>query len=277
MLKEIENNVILKDLKFPEGPVFDKDGNLWFVEIKGRNLSKWDGKVLKRYKVEGTPNGAAIDRNGCIWFCDSHNGEIRTFNPKNNTFATLCNSTEMGPLRRPNDLIFDSCGNLLFSDHADGRTEPLSTLCVLPKGAKRAKVIQDQLFFSNGLAFRADGRTLLFAETYKQQVWIGNWDSKNLALSNVRAFAKAGDGPWGPDGIAFDEKENLYVAIFNEGLINIYNKNGRLINYLKCAGNRPTSCCFDFHGRYGLVITEAEKGEISCYHIQENGLKLFYG
>ena len=276
MPKNKTYEILLSDLKFPEAPFFDPEGNLWFVEIKGGTLSKWNGKDLQRYPVGGTPNGAVIDQSGMIWFCDSERGEIRRFNPIDETFVTLCDSTSSGPLSRPNDLIFDSYGNLLFSDHADGRTEPLSTICVLPKGAKQAQVIQNRLFFTNGLAFRADGRTLLFAETYKQQLWISDWDSKNLVLKNVKVFSKAGEGPWGPDGIAFDEKENLYVAIFNEGLINIYDKNGSLLNHLKCSGKRPTSCCFDFHGRYGLVITEAAKGEISCFYNQKNGLKLFY-
>ena len=59
-------NIIISGLKFPEGPVFDFKGNLWFVEIQGGNLSCWDGKELTRYDVNGTPNGAAIDREGKI-------------------------------------------------------------------------------------------------------------------------------------------------------------------------------------------------------------------
>jgi len=131
----MEFRTIISDLNFPEGPVFDFDGNLWFVEIKGGNLSCWDGKQLTRFDVDGAPNGAMVDRNGCIWFCDSGRGEIRLFNPVRHSFQTICNSTIEGKhLVRPNDLIFDAKGNLLFSDHADGRKEPLSSICVLAKG-----------------------------------------------------------------------------------------------------------------------------------------------
>ena len=268
---------IISGLKFPEGPVFDFEGNLWFVEIEGGNLSRWDGKSLIRVDVNGTPSGATIDRKGNIWFCDSGRGEIRMFSPKTEIFQTVCDSTTCGDrLKRPNDLIFDGEGNLLFSDHADGREEALSTICVLPKGTKKAKIISADKYFTNGLALKADARTLIFAETYRQQLWIAEWDSRNLELLCERPFAKAGNGPWGPDGIAFDEDENLYATIFNESKLNVYNKEGQISGIIPCPGSRPTSCAFDPSGKSGLVVTEAEQGQILSYKIKNIGLPIYY-
>lgn len=277
-MKDIQSSKIVSDLNFPEGPVFDFEGNLWFVEIKGGNLTRWNGKQLDRINVNGTPNGAMIDRHGNIWFCDSERGEIRVFNPELNTFTTICNSTADGErLNRPNDLIFDDQGNLLFSDHADGRQEPIATICVLPAGKKQAKIISKGKYFTNGLAFNRDNKTLIFSETYRQQLWIGNWDSQKLELLNERIFATTGGAPQGPDGIAFDANENLFVTVFNEGRVNIYSPEGRLVEWIKTEGNRPTSCAFDPYGRYGLIITEAEKGEIISYPSLGTGLQVFNG
>ncbi len=273
----MEYKVIISGLEFPEGPVFDFAGNLWFVEIKGGNLSRWDGENLLRIDVKGTPNGAAVDKSGNIWFCDSARGEIRKYNPAAQTFQTLCTSITNGEsLKRPNDLIFDSEGNLLFSDHADGREKPLSTICVLPKGENKARVISSKKYFTNGLALKANTQTLIFAETYHQQLWSGTWDSKKLMFQNERPFAKAGKGPWGPDGIAFDKEENLYVAIFNESKINIYNPEGQITEEISCPDNRPTSCSFDPSGKLGLVVTGAEQGLILSYKTEKTGLPLYY-
>lgn len=275
MLMRRTVNTIATQLEFPEGPVFDFDGNLWFVEIKGGNLACWDGKNLNRFVVDGIPNGAMIDTCGNIWFCDSGRGEIRLFNHSRNTFETICDCTVDGThLIRPNDLIFDVEGNLLFSDHADGRKEPLSTICVLPKGSNQAKVVSSNKYFTNGLAFKKDMTTLIFSETYRQQLWIGEWDSKQLELRNERPFAKAGIGPWGPDGIAFDENENLFVAIFNENRINIYSQDGKLSEWINCTGSRPTSCAFDPSGKLGLIVTEAERGEIISFPDFGKGLPI---
>lgn len=269
---------LLKDLDFPEGPVFDLTGNLWFVEIRGGNLCSWDGLKLTRVKVDGTPNGAMVDRNNKIWFCDSALGQIRQYDPETRLFKTLCNCTDDGNLlKRPNDLIFDSAGNLLFSDHADGRQNSLSTICVLPKGANQANIISANKLFTNGLALTKNGRRLIFSETYNQQLWIGDWNPVELKLENECLFAKAGEGPWGPDGIAFDEYENLYVTIFNEGKINIYSPAGELTAAIESPGSRPTSCAFDPSGKLGLVVTEADKGELLSFPAVNKGLPIFYG
>lgn len=274
----MEFNTIISGLNFPEGPVFDFEGNLWFVEIKGGNLSRWDGRRLTRFPVDGTPNGAMFSKDGKLWFCDSGRGEIRMFNPQTKAFNTICNSTDDGKrLVRPNDLIFDGAGNLLFSDHADGRENPLSVVCVLPKGFKQARVISEGKYFTNGLALASDAKTLIFAETYRQQLWTAQWDSVQLQLSGERHFAKAGNGPWGPDGMAFDIHENLFVAIFNESRTNVYSKAGELTGSLPCPGTRPTSCAFDPTDRLGLVVTEAERGEIISYSDAGIGLPIYYG
>lgn len=275
MLDRVQNTIVTH-LQFPEGPVFDFKGNLWFVEIKGGNLSRWDGEKVEQYDVEGTPNGAMIDKTGNIWFCDSERGEIRMFNPVRNTFETICDSTLDGiRLKRPNDLIFDISGNLLFSDHADGRKEPSSTICVLPIGSNHARVISKSKCFTNGLALKNDGKTLIFSETYRQQLWIAEWDNQSLELKSERAFAKAGNGPWGPDGIAFDENENLFVTVFNESRVNIYNPLGELIDWIVTKGIRPTSCAFDPSGKLGLVVTEADRGEIISYPEFGKGLPIY--
>ncbi|MEI6753255.1 MAG: SMP-30/gluconolactonase/LRE family protein [Paludibacter sp.] len=258
--------LLISGLKFPEGPVFDSVGNLWFVEIHGGNLSKWDGENLTRYPVDGTPNGAAIDKHGIIWFCDSGRGEIRTFNPQTESFQTICNTTSDGQnLKKPNDLIFDSVENLIFSDHADGREELISTICVLPKGEKIATIISKNKRFTNGLALTKDEKKLIFAETYNQSLWVGDWNVETAEFSNEKLFAKAGNGPFGPDGIAFDNDENLFVTVFNEHVVLKYNTKGEIINSICCMGSRPTSCAFDPFDRWGLVVTEAERGEIICF------------
>ena len=277
-MKTNVNTTIITGLNFPEGPVFDFKGNLWFVEILGGNLCCWNGETVERFAVDGTPNGAMVDTTGLIWFCDSRRGEIRIFNPDKNCFETICNSTVDGKiLKCPNDLIFDAEGNLLFSDHDNGREEPLSTICVLPAGGIQAKVISSNKYFTNGLALMKDSKTLIFSETYKQQLWVAGWDAFNLELTEERPFAKTGGAPQGPDGIAFDNDENLFATVFNDSRINVYSSDGKLTNCIGTRGSRPTSCAFDPIGKLGLVVTEAEYGEILSFPEFGKGLRIFYG
>lgn len=267
---------LLTGLRFPESPVFDFEGRLWFVEIHGGNLSCWNGQQLERFDVQGKPNGATIDSMGNIWFCDSERGEIRVYNPFLGTFETKCKETSDGVLlKKPNDLIFDTKGNLIFSDHADGRDNPVSTICVLPADGNQAQVISSDKYFTNGLALSANGGKLVFAETYNQCLWVGDWDADQLVFSNEHIFAQAGNGPQGPDGIAFDKHENLYVTVYNESKILVFDSEGNQIDRVYIKGKCPTSCAFDPSGKLGLVVTEAERGEILSIKIKEKGLAIF--
>lgn len=274
---KIEIMTLLTGLRFPESPVFDFEGRLWFVEIHGGNLSCWNGQQLERFDVQGKPNGATIDSMGNVWFCDSERGEIRVFYPSLKIFETKCIETVDGThLKRPNDLIFDAKGNLIFSDHADGRDNPVSTICVLPADGNQAKAISSEKYFTNGLALSANGKKLIFAETYNQCLWVGDWDADQLVFSNERVFAKAGNGPQGPDGIAFDEYENIYVTVYNESKILVFDSEGNQIDRIYIKGKCPTSCAFDPAGKLGLVVTEAERGEVLSIKIEERGLAIFY-
>jgi gluconolactonase len=268
---------IITGLQFPEGPCFDNDGNLWFVEIKGGKICKWDGHILKRFDINGTPNGLAIGKpDGLIWFCDSGNSSIRTFDPVTLKTKTVCEVTTDGNrLMRPNDLIFDDRHNLIFSDHADGREKPVSTINVLMNAEKEANVISGNKYFTNGLALRNEGKELVFAETYAQKLWIGDWNSEKGELTGERVFANIGNGPWGPDGMAFDSYGRLYVAVFNENTVAVLSGDGDAVETLQTKGSRPTSCTFDPFGRYGLVVTEAELGEIIVKTVDDKGLEIY--
>ncbi len=272
----MEFEILLSGLKFPEGPSFDRQGNLWFVEIHGGNLGMYDGGRVHRFDVNGIPNGSVYGNDGLAWFCDSGNGQIRTFNPATSKFETVCQTANGNPLIRPNDLIFDSRGNLLFTDHADGRTEPVSTVCMLPKGKSDAVILSSGKYFTNGLALKNNGELLCFSETYKQRVWIADYEQNENSLINEKVFAETNHGDFGPDGIAFDKFGNLFVTIFDEQVIKIYNPRGEVADSIKTPGKRPTSCAFDPFGKYGLVVTEADRGEIINYPQYKNaGLPVY--
>ncbi len=67
------NTAIAENLKFPEGPAFDRDGNLYVVEIQGGQISKIapDGSVSVFAKTGGGPNGANFGLDGQLYVCNT--------------------------------------------------------------------------------------------------------------------------------------------------------------------------------------------------------------
>ena len=253
--------VLASGLQFPEGPVFTPDGALWCVELKGGGLARWQQGALTRVATGGGPNGASVDREGRIWFCDSQHNAIRRLDPRTGAAESVAERVDGQPFNKPNDLAFDAAGNLLFSCPGESRHEPSGYVCCLaPSG--EVSVIAREMYFPNGLVFLNGGRSLLLAETYRQRLWIGDWDPQLREWHNTRIWADQVLGAPGPDGMALGADGRLYVAVYGSGQIKIYDAAGRQAGARDLPGRNPTNCAFDPAGRLGLVVTEAERGEL---------------
>lgn len=260
-MKITDINTITTGLHFPEGPAFAPDGSLWAVELKGESLVQYAGGRLQRFQVGGAPNGIAIDATGNIWFCDAAQNAVRKFDPLTQETTTVVTHVDGVVLNKPNDLTFDSAGNLLFTCPGESRTEPTGYACVFRKNGEVKKITTDK-YFPNGLAVTPDGASLVIAETYRHRLWKGRWDAATASWQEEHVWCAIGgpDGPGGPDGMAFGPEGHLYVAVFGTSQVRIVNNNGEVIRWLDLPGERPTNCAFDPADQLGLIVTEAEKG-----------------
>jgi len=251
-------------IRFPEGPAFASDGTLWCVEQWGESLIQYTGADYKRHHVGGRPNGLAIAQDGTLWFCDSGHNAIRTYHPSTGTSRTIISERDGKPLNMPNDLAFDANQQLVFT--CPGPTlDQAGYVCVHSHRGELVTIAMG-LYYPNGLAFTHNYRQLLIAETGRQRIWIGEWDSMQTQWRNPRVFSYTEDG-LGPDGMAFDEYGNLYAAVYGSASIQIFASNGQRVRTIELTGRNPTNCAFDPTGTYGLIITEAENDQlltVSC-------------
>lgn len=258
--------ILADKLNFPEGPAFAPDGSLWAVELKGGSLVRYKDRLLERVPVGGKPNGIAIDGQGMIWYCDAGQHSIRCLDAVTKKIQIIADEVEGEPLDEPNDLAFDRTGNLVFTCPGNSRKEPTGYACVLLKDGPVKKITTGK-YFPNGLAFTADGRQLIIAETYRHRLWKGDWDGLTGEWTNARIWCDIGgpDGPGGPDGMAFDGVGDLYVAVFGTGEIRVVDPSGKVKGQIPLPGRNPTNCAFAPSERagqdeLGLVVTEAENG-----------------
>lgn len=270
MKKNSDISLLLEDLQFPEGPAFDNKGTLWFVEQNNGSLSEYKNGLLKRHYVGGRPNGIAIDKNEMIWFCDSIRNEIRVYNPITTISETVLSTFKNSPLNLPNDLAFDASGNLLFTCSGKDLQKGDGYICAW-NPIEGLKKIDSVKFYPNGLAFNKASNKLFIAETGTHLIWKGEWNSETMSWHNRSIFTNTG-GPIGPDGIAFDEKEYLYVAVFGSASVHVYDKNGILTQTIQLPGSNPSNCAFDPSGKLGLVITETENGQLLSYKTTLRGI-----
>jgi gluconolactonase len=253
--------LLAEGLHFPEGPAFATDGSLWFVELRGGCLVHLDQGKMTRHSTGGAPNAAIVDAAGRVWFCDAEKGSIRRLDPAAGVIETLADRVAGKPLKAPNDLAFDTAGNLVFTCPGDSRAEPTGEVCCLGTDGQ-VTLVADGLYFPNGLAFTPDGSALIVAETYRQRLWRGRWDAEARAWREPSVWADGLQGPPGPDGMAFDPEGFLHVAVYGSGQITIHAPDGRKAGAIPVPGPAPTNCAFDPRGRLGLVVTEAGQGKL---------------
>ena len=183
---------------------------------------------------------------------------IRRFQPRTRACETVLDHVEGAPLSKPNDLIFDRGGNLIFTCPGDSRTTADGYVCAVAAGGAAVN-IGGCFFYPNGLALVDEGRSLVVAETYRQRLWKGDWDAAAARWVSPQPWVDVG-GPTGPDGMALGPDGLLYVAVYGSGQVKVVEASGKLAGAIDLPGKNPTNVAFDPSGRLGLVVTEAERG-----------------
>lgn len=259
---------------FLEGPVFDEAGNLYVTDIPFGRIFRIDARGEWELIVEwdGEPNGlkflndrellVADYRNG-LMVCDVARGAVRPYLERRNSER----------FKGVNDLIFDSRGNLYFTDQGQtGLHDPSGRLYRLrPDG--RLDLLLANVPSPNGVALSADQRVLYLAVTRANQVW-------RVPLMDDGSVAKVGVfftsyGPSGPDGLAIDAAGRLIVA--NPGLGYAWVLNARaepVIVIRSTEGSSLTNVAFGGAQRKTLYGTESTTGSVLRVEMDAAGLPL---
>ncbi|MBV9537996.1 MAG: SMP-30/gluconolactonase/LRE family protein, partial [Acidisphaera sp.] len=131
--------VLATGLRFPEGPVWMRDGTVVLVEIARGTLTcvAPDGTVRVLATPGGGPNGLAVGPDGAFYVCnnggftwtedagvlrpglqpaDYSGGRIERVDPASGAVTRLYDACGPHKLRGPNDIVFDDAGGFYFTD-----------------------------------------------------------------------------------------------------------------------------------------------------------------
>lgn len=262
-----EVELLIAGYDTPEGPAFDREGNLWHVNWESSSIIKMapDGDSNEFFNSGGIPAGLAFHPDGSLYIADEGDqihGVMRlTMDGK---AEIVVNEYNGRPLNGANDLVFDLNGALYFSDpwgsHAGN---PIGGFYrYFPDG--RLEQLDTELAFPNGVALNAGETAVYLAETYRNRIlrYAINADG---SLGPREVWATTGE-PSGADGMAFDTNGNLYVAHFNGGCVDVFDPAGDLVDRIGVPGLKPTNVAFGGPDNKTLIITEVETQ--SLYKVQ---------
>lgn len=234
----------LADLDFyTEGPVVDRQGNLFFTTLSGGKILSLPANVAEHYVAQDTrpysyvnwaeaicPNGQAIHPNGEHWVCESSTGQISIYSTAGTVSRVLVEKICAGlPFSTPNDLILDSNGNLYFTESV---RENGKVFFVGHDGTE--KRIADNIDYANGLALNATEDTLYVAESYGNRI-LAIPVGAAADITERRTFADLPQHPSGdptrnlPDGLAVDKEGRVWVAHYGMQAIQVLSPGGELL------------------------------------------------
>lgn len=266
---------------FLEGPTFDRDGNLYLVDIPFGRIFRitpaLEWQVVVQY--DGWPNGLALHRDGSLWIADYRRGLLRLEAGALRRSANGAPSHVLGhrnseSFRGLNDLTFDRQGRIYFTDQGQtGLHDPTGRVYRYDIERKTLDLVMHGVPSPNGVALDAAGRALFVAVTRANQVWRGPILGDGT-VSKVGAF-RTFFGTSGPDGLAVDAEGRLVVAHASLGGAFVLNAMGEVTHFAKSpAGSTVTNVAYR-PGTSKLVMTESESGAILEADLPGAGAPLF--
>jgi gluconolactonase len=259
---------------FLEGPAFDREGNLWLVDIPhGRVLRVTPGLEWACVaETGGWPNGLAIHRDGAIWIADYRRG-LLALDPKRGSISTVLGHRNSESFKGLNDLVFDGQGDCYFTDQGQtGLHDPSGRVYRLRTDG-RLDLLMANVPSPNGIALDAHGKVLFVAATRANAVWRGPLQPDG-STSKVGAF-RTFFGASGPDGLAMDAEGRLVVAHASLRGAFVLNALGEVTHLVKSpVGTTVTNAAFR-PGTSTLVLTESSTGTVLEAVLPGVGLGLF--
>ena len=281
-------------LSAPEGPIIAPNGwmlNVCSLTLKDRDWPRLGGDITATHlsrpmvthtvfntsteKIEGIPAALAFGPDGCLYVTDegrrsivrvTHEGE------KSDFIYQYCGKQINGP----NDLCFDQDGNLFFTDPwGSSLKKPIGSVYGYEWSTGSLYQIHTGLAFPNGILVR-DGRVYA-AETLTNKIWAYDIVGPGKARNPVE-FCRLPDlkvkNLTGPDGMAFDEEGNIYVATYGVGFVYVFDRAGKLIEGIPTGGTRPTNVCFGGPDFDTLFVTIDDPGTIVTIKVDVPGYRL---
>ena len=271
----------------PEGVMAQDDGSVLTADGRGRCARiAADGRTTFFGNLGGLPNGICLDQECKCIVANIGNGEVQSVSLSGSHTVLM---TEAGGKRMytPNFPFLDFSGRLWVSNSTDNPDIDASLQAPVPDGCLVViteglppRIVADGIYFANGVALDADEKFVYVAETMQRRVLRYRINHENC-LEKAEVYGPPSLGRLGfPDGIAFDEAGNLWVAFPIANALGFIDPRGRLEIVVEdppgLVINRPANICFGGPDRRTAFIGSLGGTNVPCFEVPHPGMRLVH-
>jgi|TARA_B100001063_G_scaffold36856_1_gene30412 gluconolactonase len=278
--KNSKIEIIAEGFEWSEGPIWSTELNsVLFSDVPENVIYTWnEDKGLNVFtkpigysgevpnlKKAGT-NGLTIDSDGNLIICMHGDRKIAIMEDLNiNKMSTLVGNFKDNLFNSPNDLVYDSEGNLFFTDPPYGLLEgdddklkeiPFNGVYKLsPDG--NVEVLIKNLTRPNGISISNDEKTLYVANSDNNNPIIMRYDLTENGVKNPKVFfdgkelAKKDVGLF--DGLKVHPTGNIFAT--GPGGVLVIKENGEHIGTIRTEV-RTANCAFDNKFEYLYMTSD---------------------
>jgi gluconolactonase len=244
-----------------EGPVYSPDHGLFFSDVLGGGVYALNEAAEVRSVFEhrrGIGGMALHDAGGLI--VSGRNISYKPFDG-GPTQTVLDRDPEAGNVGY-NDLTTDDAGRIYAGSLGsspvfdDGREPSPGALHLIDLDGS-SRIVAEDIWLTNGLAFSPDGRRLFHADSRVQTVWVYEVEADGT-LSPKQPFAKT--DPGSPDGLVVAQDGSVWVAVAGGGIVAVFEADGTVRAPLTVPQPMVTSVCFGGPQLRQLYIVTGSEG-----------------
>lgn len=254
------------DFGFTEGPTNDRDGGIYFCDLKANRIHRYDTRSNEfsvwAEETQGS-NGACFLGNSALVSCRGLACDVVRWTADGRVDQVLASTYEGKPFNAPNDLVIAKNGWIYFTDpDFDLRNHhPDAVYSISPRNEVRR--FDENILRPNGIVLSPDESKLIVNGT-KQRDIIAYDVQADGSLTNRHVYASVRDPDreaykgypseawFGCDGMAIDEEWNLYVTC-GAG-VEVFNRQRSSIGVI-VTPEKPCNVCFGGPDRKTLFIT----------------------
>jgi gluconolactonase len=247
-----------------EGPCFDDRGRLYVVDVPFGRIFRIEGDdwtLIAEY--DGWPNGLKLSPDGRLVVADYRRG-LMHIDPETGNVSSALATAGSESFKGLNDLTLHPDGSVLFTDQGQtGLHDPTGRVWRWWPDGRLERLISNAPS-PNGLVLNQPKTHLYVAVTRAAQIWMLALRKDSL-VSKVQCFTQLPGGRTGPDGLAVDQYDRLFVCDPGHGCVWVLNADAEpCFRIVSCAGRVLTNCALTPDGSTLVVTDAATQSILAC-------------